>query len=68
MFYRIFFPPQVKRCAITTYKHGMYESLRELPNDLRLTKVGNNRKVSKLHKIIAQYPAPMPSESLPNTS
>ena len=25
MFYQIFLSPQVKRCAIITYKHGMYE-------------------------------------------
>ena len=31
-----FFSPQVKRCAIITYKHGIYELSHELPNDLRL--------------------------------
>ena len=36
MFYQIFFSPQVKRCAIITYKHGIYELPHELPNDLRL--------------------------------
>ena len=30
-----FFSPQVKRCAIITYKHGIYELSRELPNNLR---------------------------------
>ena len=25
MFYQIFLSPQVKRCAIVTYKHGIYE-------------------------------------------
>ena len=30
MFYQIFLSPQVKRCAIITYKHAIYE----LPNDL----------------------------------
>ena len=29
------FSPQVKRCAIITYKHGMYELPHELPNGLR---------------------------------
>ena len=24
MFYQIFFSPQVKRCAIINYKHGIY--------------------------------------------
>ena len=35
-----FLSPQMKRCAII-YKHGMYELLNELPNDLRLTILGN---------------------------
>ena len=25
MFYQAFLSPQVKRCAITTYKHGIYK-------------------------------------------
>ena len=32
---------KVKRCAIITYKHGIYELPRELPNDLRLRILGN---------------------------
>ena len=36
MFYQISLSPQVKRCAIITYKHCVYELLHELPNDLRL--------------------------------
>ena len=32
-----------------TYKHSIYE----LPNDLRLRRLGNMRKVSGLHRIIA---------------
>ena len=36
MFYQIFFSPQVKRIAIITYKHGIYELPHELPNDLGL--------------------------------
>ena len=31
-----FLSPQVKRCTIITYKHGVYEFPHELPNDLRL--------------------------------
>ena len=31
MFYQIFLSPQVKRCAIITYKHGIYE----LPQEIR---------------------------------
>ena len=38
MFYQVFFSPQVKRCAIITYKHGIYELPNELPKDLRLRK------------------------------
>ena len=34
MFYQIFLSPQVKPCAIITYKHGMYELPHELLNDL----------------------------------
>ena len=43
-----------------TYKHSIYEVLKELPNDLRLRKLGNIRKVSKPHRMIAQRPAPSP--------
>ena len=39
MFYQIFLSPQVKRWAIITYKHGIYELPHELPNNLRLRKV-----------------------------
>ena len=45
MFYKIFVPPQVKRWAIITYKHGIYELPHELSNVLR--------KASKLHIMIA---------------
>ena len=41
MFHQIFLSPQVKRCAIITYKHGIYELPHELPNDLRLRILGN---------------------------
>ena len=37
MFYQILLSPPVKRWAIITYKHGIYE----LPNDLRLRTLGN---------------------------
>ena len=37
MFYQIILSPQVKRCAINTYKHGIYELPHELPNNLRLS-------------------------------
>ena len=35
MFYQIFLSLQVKRWAIITYKHGIYELPHESPNDLR---------------------------------
>ena len=41
MFYQILFSSQVKRCAIITYKHGIYELPHELPNDLRQSTLGN---------------------------
>ena len=41
MFYQIFLLPQVKRWVIITYKHGIYELLHELLNDLRLRNLGN---------------------------
>ena len=36
-----FHSPEVKRWAIITYKHGIYELPHELPNDLRLRILGN---------------------------
>ena len=36
MFCQIFIPPKVKRCAIITYEHGIYELPHEWPNDLSL--------------------------------
>ena len=61
MFHQIFLSPQVKRCAIITYEHGIYE----LPYDLRLRKLGKIRKVSKPHGMIAQCPVPPPKSKLP---
>ena len=36
MYYQTLLLPQVKRWAIITYKHGIYELPHELPNDLDL--------------------------------
>ena len=49
MFYRIFLSPQVKRCAIITYKHAIYKMRHELLNDLRQVprKLGNIRRLSE---------------------
>ena len=41
MFYQIFLSAQVKRCAIITYKYGIYELPHELPDSLRLRILGN---------------------------
>ena len=40
MFCQIFLSPEVKRRAIITYKHSVYEVPNELPNDLRLRILG----------------------------
>ena len=41
MFQQVFLQPQVKRCAVVAYKHGIYELVHELPNHLRLNILGN---------------------------
>ena len=41
MFYQIILSQQVKRWAMITYKHGIYELPHELLNDLRLRNLGN---------------------------
>ena len=43
MRYQIFLSPQVKRWAIVTSKHGIYE----LPNKLRLSILGNKEILGK---------------------
>ena len=60
MFYQTFFSPQVKRSAIISNKHGIYELPDDLPNDLRLRKLENTRKISKLQGAIAQRPVSLP--------
>ena len=58
MFQQIFLSPKVKRCTIITYKHGMFELPHELPNDIRLRKLGNTRKVPQLHENNSLVPIP----------
>ena len=41
MFYQIILSQQVKRWAIITYKHGIYQLPHELPNNLRLRILGD---------------------------
>ena len=56
-----FLSPQVKLCVIVTYKHGIHDLPNELSNNLRLLrKLGNIRKLTKPHRMIAQRPAPQP--------
>ena len=45
MFYEFFLSPQVKRCAIITYKHDIYEFPHELPNKKRF-KILRNQEIS----------------------
>ena len=52
MFHQIFLSPEVKRCVIITYKHGICKLSHELPNDLTHTilgNLGNSRKQSEFH-------------------
>ena len=41
MFQKTFLSPQMKRCAIITYKHCISALPHELPEDLRLRIEGN---------------------------
>ena len=53
MFYQIFLSPQVKRSAIISNKHGIYELPHELVTDFRL-------KILKLRIIFADERAECP--------
>ena len=53
MFYQIFLSPQVKRSAIISNKHGIYELPHELVTDFRL-------KILKLRIIFADGRAECP--------
>ena len=48
MFYKIFFSPQVKRSAIISNKHEIYELPHELPNDLRVPSLTLKMKILSL--------------------
>ena len=64
MSYQIFLSPLVKRCALITYKqHGICDLFHELPNDLK--KLGNIKKLPKLHRNDrpAPIPPPLPAKS-----
>ena len=68
MFEQILISPQVKRSVMISNKHCIYELPDELSNDLKLRilgKSGKIRKISKLHRIIAQRPASSPEMKIP---
>ena len=52
MFYQIFLSPQVKRWAIITYKHSIYDLPHELPNDLIFRTLGNQEISGKCLNLI----------------
>ena len=56
----------MKRCAIISYKLGIYELPYELTDALRkdLSKLANVKKVSKPHRMIAQWTVPHLSKNL----
>ena len=62
MFCQIFLSPQVKQCAIITYKHKLAH---QLPNKLTLRKYQESMKP---HRIIAQRPAPRQKKTATSTS
>ena len=52
MFYQVFLSPEVKKYAVITNKHGIYELPHEFPDDLRLRILGNNEKTSKNYTLV----------------
>ena len=57
MFYQIFLSTQMKRCAIITYEHGIYDLPQELPNDLRLRILGNKGILGNCLNLIESKPS-----------
>ena len=71
MFYQILLSPEVKRCAIITYKHGIYESPHALPKYLRLRILGNYKILGNCLNFIEWQPSAQSScqnENFVNTS
>ena len=72
MFYQLFLSPQVKRWAIITYKHGIYELPHELANHLRLTILKQIFSLEKNMEACAPCtpisPPPPPANPPPNTN
>ena len=57
MFYQIFLSSKMKRCAIITHKHGIYELPHELPKDLRLRILYNDRLAAYNDSLVPILPA-----------
>ena len=57
MFYQVFLSPEVKKCAVITNKHGIYELPHEFPDDLRLRILGNNERSGKCQNFKELYPS-----------
>ena len=57
MFYQIFLSSKMKRCAIITYKHGIYALPHELPKDLRLRILYNDRLAAYNDSLVPILPA-----------
>ena len=67
MFYQFFLSPQVKRCAIITYKHGV--DLRKLRNIRRLSKLNRMKILPTQAKIVSASPKyPSPGCAQPTTA
>ena len=57
MFHQIFFSPKVKWSVIISNKHGIYELLHELSNNLRVSLLGSLKKVRKTWKTYKLIPS-----------
>ena len=58
MFFQILLSPHVKRCAIITYKHGIYELPYELLKATAISPLRGLGPQTKPHRMIAQCPDP----------
>ena len=63
MFYQLFFSPEVKRCAIITYKHD----IRVASQVANLRKLGNIKKLTKIPTMIAYSQFLCQNENFVNT-
>ena len=71
IFYQVFLSPQVKRCEIITYKHGINRLPHQLPNNIRLgghsTHTRKKKDLSN-YEIAEKYPRPRQNQNTPNTN